>query len=118
MTELPAIAGVNLSDLSDELLAKAREARAGRAAQTLYGGSEHHLRQTVIALLGGQELAEHESPGEATLQVLTGHVRLTADDWNWTGRTGELVAIPDMRHGLVADTDSVIILTVATPLDS
>jgi len=39
-------------------------------AHTVYGGHEHVLRQTVIALVGGSRLEEHENPGEAT-----GHVR-------------------------------------------
>ena len=43
----------------------------------MFGGHDHRLRQTLIALTAGQELAEHESPGEATLYVLAGAVRLT-----------------------------------------
>ena len=45
---------------------------------TVFGGREHDLRQTLIALVGGRSLGEHEAPGEATLQVVSGAVRLTA----------------------------------------
>src|SRR5689334_3924922 len=46
--------------LVDEQLEAARRAPAGRAARTVVGGHENVMRQTVIALLGGRALAEHE----------------------------------------------------------
>ena len=104
--------GHSLASLADELLERARQGHSGRAAQTVYGGHEHGLRQTLIALAGGHELAEHESPGEATLQVLTGRVRLTAGDEAWEGASGDLVAIPPARHALAALEDAAVLLTV------
>jgi quercetin dioxygenase-like cupin family protein len=58
-------------------------------------------------------LSEHENPGEATVYVLSGRVRLTADGQSWDGRTGDLVVVPDKRHALEALEDSAILLTVA-----
>ncbi|MBM7369314.1 cupin [Gordonia hydrophobica] len=104
---------VQLPALVDELLAEARAAGSGRAARTVRGHTDHRLRQTVIALCGGSELSDHESPGEATLQVLAGTVRLTAPDGDWSGGPGSLTDIPPVRHGLVADTDAAVLLTVA-----
>ena len=52
------------------LMKSAATASAGRAAETVYGGHEHVLRQTLIALTAGSTLSEHENPGEATVQVL------------------------------------------------
>lgn len=103
---------VSVSEIAGQLLVQAAEGRSGRAARTVYGGHDHELRQTVIALLGEHELAEHESPGEATLQVLIGRVRLTAGDEAWELGTGDLVAIPPRRHGLTALQDSAVLLTV------
>jgi quercetin dioxygenase-like cupin family protein len=103
----------SLTALADEQLELARQAHAGRAAHTVHGGHDHALRQTVIALLAGRELAEHESPGEATLQVLRGHVRLTAGDQTWTGGAGDHVVIPPARHALAAVDDSAVLLTTA-----
>jgi quercetin dioxygenase-like cupin family protein len=71
---------VSLPSLTADHLKRAREDSAGRSAHTVHGGRDHRLRQTVIALLEGRELEEHESPGEATLQVLTGRVRLVAGE--------------------------------------
>src|SRR6185437_4527640 len=47
---------------------KAAAASSGRSAETVYGGHEHALRQTMVALTGGSSLDEHESPGEATVK--------------------------------------------------
>lgn len=106
--------GRSLLQLAETEMASAREASSGRAAATIYGGQEHDLRQTLIALVSGQALGEHESPGEATLQVLSGDVRLTAGDESWNGTTGDYLVIPRARHDLLALSDAVVLLTVAT----
>jgi quercetin dioxygenase-like cupin family protein len=107
---------VPLAALAEDHLRRAREDSAGRSAHTVYGGRDHRLRQTVIALLAGRELEEHESPGEATLQVLTGRVRLIAGESEQEAGAGELVAIPPARHALLSLEDSVVLLTVVMRL--
>jgi quercetin dioxygenase-like cupin family protein len=103
---------LSLTDLADEQIAAAKAAHAGRAAHTVHGGHEHPLRQTVIALAAGRELAEHESPGEATLQVLRGHVRLISGQDSADGKSGDYLVIPPARHSLSALEDSAVLLTV------
>ena len=103
----------SLTALMHQHLTLAREASSGRSAHTVYGGHENDLRQTLIALAGGRHLHEHESPGEATLQVLHGLVRLTEGESTWDGSAGDLLVIPPSRHGLEALEDSVVLLTVA-----
>ena len=88
-------------------------APSGRSAHTVYGGHEHVLRQTLVALRAGSVLQEHESPGEATLHVLQGRVTLAAGEATWNGLAGDLIVIPDSRHSLEAVEDSVVLLTVA-----
>lgn len=104
----------SLTQIVDEQLDKARRASSGRGAVTVHGGQEHDLRQTVIALADGRSLGEHESPGEATLQVLRGRVRLTAGQESWEGTEGDHLVIPQARHDLTALTDAAVLLTVAT----
>ena len=104
--------GISLTQLATEQLQAARSGRAGRAAHTVHGGHDHMLRQTLIALIGGSELAEHNSPGQSTLQVLQGQVRVTAGSDTWSGGPGDLLVLPRERHGLHADSDAVVLLTV------
>jgi quercetin dioxygenase-like cupin family protein len=104
--------GISLTQLAAEQLGVARAARAGRSAYTVHGGHDHMLRQTLIALTGGSELAEHNSPGQSTLQVLEGQVRVTAGAESWAGGPGDLLVLPRERHGLHADSDAVVLLTV------
>lgn len=102
----------SLTTLADELLALARAADSGRASRTVHGGTGHVLRHTFLALVAGRSLAEHDSPGDATLLVLRGRVRLSAGDDSWEGGAGELVTLPRSRHGLTAVEDLVALLTV------
>lgn len=104
----------SLTGEAERHLAIARGASNGRSSVTVFGGREHDLRQTLIALAAGHALGEHESPGEATLQVLVGTVRLTAGDEVWEGGTGDHLVIPPHRHDLEAVTDAAVLLTVAS----
>ena len=102
-----------LTELAGSHLATAHTHASGRSAQTIYGGSDSTLRQTLIALAAGQKLDEHENPGQATVHVLTGRVRMAAAGETCDVETGSLLAVPDSRHSLEALEDAVILLTVA-----
>jgi quercetin dioxygenase-like cupin family protein len=104
----------SLTALATEQLTKASAASSGRAAVTVHGGHEHDLRQTLIALVEGRSLGEHNAPGEATLQVLSGRVRLTSGDETVECADGDHLVIPPAPHDLAALTDAVVLLTVAT----
>ncbi|HEY2191339.1 MAG TPA: cupin domain-containing protein [Actinomycetospora sp.] len=103
---------LSLDALAREQLERAVASSSGRAARTVFGGHEHLLRQTLMAITRGAVMAEHDSPGEATLQVRSGRVRLTAGDDTWDGRSGDLLIIPAIPHALEALEDSVVLLTV------
>lgn len=75
----------------------ASSASSGRSAQTIYGGREHVLRKTLVALRAGSNLDKHENPGEATAQVLHGRVTLVAGENWWNGSPGDLMTNPESR---------------------
>jgi hypothetical protein len=56
---------LSLDALARELMKAAAAAPASRSARTVYGGHEHVLRQTLMALTAGSSMSEHENPGEA-----------------------------------------------------
>jgi quercetin dioxygenase-like cupin family protein len=105
---------VDLHTLGRELMEKARTEHAGRASRTLPHPVDG-LRQTLIALRADAELGEHESPGPASLMVLRGQVRLIAGDATVELTAHRISPIPDRRHSLHADEDSVVLLSVAVP---
>jgi quercetin dioxygenase-like cupin family protein len=104
---------ISLTALAREHLESARAGSSGRSAHTVYGGHEHALRQTLMAMTAGNTMDDHESPGEATLQVLHGRVRVTNDQSGWDGTPGDHIVLPRSRHGLHALEDAVVLLTVA-----
>src|SRR5690554_270869 len=93
---------VDLESVVSEQLALALEQPAGRSAVTLLGGRDHDLRQTLIAIAAGSRLHEHDSPSEASLQVLRGDVAFTIGDREHVMRTGDYMVIPPDRHDLTA----------------
>lgn len=112
MADDETLSGVrNLVTEQGALLERAREARARRAAITVYGGRDAVLRQTMIALLAGSELAEHESPPEATLHVLAGRIALIVGAREIELAAGDHIEIPHERHAVTAEADSVFLLT-------
>lgn len=104
---------LSLVALARHELEAARRAPAGRSAKTVHGGHEKVLRQTVIALLSDRTTDQWESPGEATVQVIVGRVRVVSDRASWEGSPGDLVVVPRERAAIHAVEDSVVLLTVA-----
>lgn len=102
---------INVKDQSKELLFKARDSSAGRAAQKVAGGPKSTMTQTIIALKSGSRLGDHESPGEATLEVLQGTVRFGTAHKKVTVEVDHLLVIPDAVHYVEALEDAVILLT-------
>jgi quercetin dioxygenase-like cupin family protein len=109
MTDHPEVSQVDV--VGAELLVDARGHDTRRAARTLVTGLAQ--RATLIAMAEGADLAEHDAPPAATLQVISGQVRLHTRDRDWVLGPHQLAAVPRQRHGLTAITDAVVLLTVA-----
>ncbi len=69
---VPDMNKISLTALAREHLEVARAASSGRSAHTVYGGHEHSLRQTLIALKAGSALDEHEAPAKRRCKSCTG----------------------------------------------
>lgn len=102
----------SLSELATELMLLARAASNKRSARTIFGGRGRALRQTVIAMCGGERMAEHKSPGEATLQVLSGRIELRGQSQSWELAASDIVEIPREVHSVEVLEDSVFVLSV------
>ncbi|MGC5016602.1 cupin [Streptosporangium sp. DT93] len=112
---------IDVTALAEEHLSLARQSAHGRSAHTYL--DEGTLRQAIIALTAGTALGEHDAPPAASLHVLSGRVRLVDGvpaDGSGAGQAagqgtaldaGQVAPIPQRRHSLEADEDSVVILT-------
>lgn len=103
----------DLERLQQAHLKAARTNSNGRSAELIV--RDGVLRQSVIAMREGAELAEHNSPHAASIQVLTGRVRITGQGENAaeTG-AGELDVLTHQRHAVLALEDSFFLLTTVT----
>jgi quercetin dioxygenase-like cupin family protein len=90
----------NLAAAATTLLEQAAAAPAGRAALTLVAGAGVPLKQTLLAFRGGVQVAEHDAPGPATLQVLRGRVRLVTSEESRELGQGDHLQLPSTRHRL------------------
>jgi quercetin dioxygenase-like cupin family protein len=104
---------IDLTTAVDAVLDEARRATSGRAGRTLPPGAGAPLKQTLLALTQGTQLADHASPGPSSLHVLAGQVRLTAEGDPLDLATGAYTQIPPVRHGVEALADAVVLITVA-----
>ncbi len=104
---------VDLRAAAEELVRSLAGQPSGRAATTLTPGAHAPLKQTLLALAAGNRLQDHRAPGRATIEVIVGQVQITVGDEGTVLAAGQWALIPDQVHGLLADEDSVALLTVA-----
>ena len=103
----------NLAKEGQAVLEQARTETSGRASSSLIHGDKQ--RAVLMGLIAGVGLDPHEAPPAASLQIITGRARLyTADGAaEWLLGDGDLVPIPQTRHGVDTLSDTVLLLTVS-----
>ncbi|MEU6482626.1 cupin [Streptomyces sp. NPDC046887] len=99
----------DLNAIAEEHLIAAHRDEHGRSANLIV--REQPLRQSVIALTAGTSLDEHNTPPAASLQVLRGVIRVTAQSGDVELTMGALYLLPPERHGVTAVTDAAFLLT-------
>ncbi|WP_231550657.1 cupin [Actinomyces polynesiensis] len=103
----------SLKSLAAVHLAAAHASENGRSSELVV--HDGPLRQTVVALVEGTRLGEHNSPPAASLQVIRGKVRVDADGTaQGEFDEGELWTLTHERHSVLALQDSVFLLTTVT----
>lgn len=94
-----------------QALDQAGLAKHGRASRTLVKNGP--LRVTLIELAAGGELAPHQAPGPATMQVLDGAIVFTAGEKEYPMGKGDLLALAaNVRHSARSSTGGLFLLTV------
>ncbi len=104
---------ISIEALARQQLKAAGDSPSGRAADTVFGGHEKILRQTVIGMLQGAVLGEHDNHDDSTIYVLQGRVQLKVGEVSWIARTGNLLIVPQSRHSVEALEDSALLITIA-----
>lgn len=103
------VSKAELDDLVGEHLEKAKTAPHRRSASAVL--KDGRLRQTLMALDAGSELADHSKPESATLLVLQGSVTVRWDGGEQVVGHGGLFVIPDVEHNVIADEPAAFLLT-------
>lgn len=104
---------VSVKALVLHLMHTATDAGGGRAAETVHGGHEKSLRQTVIGMIKGTVLNECGNQDDETVYVLEGHIQMHVGDDVWEARAGTLLIVPHELHRFEALEDSAVLMSVA-----
>lgn len=106
----PAVT-LDLESIARELRAEQPYVREGHAARTLLRWSD--LRIVVIALKAGKTISEHHADVTASMQTLSGRIRLQLPDRRVDLPVGHLLVLAaGVSHDVSADTDSTFLLTL------
>ncbi len=101
----------DLRDVEAELRSEAQYQNTGQAARTLVRTED--LRIVVIVLAPGARLAEHRAQETASIQVLTGKVRLALTNREVELKQGQcLVLKGGLTHDVEATESAALLLTL------
>lgn len=101
----------DFNNLGEELRAEAPYERTGQNARTLVHTSD--LRIVLIALRAGKTIPEHDAKATASVQAISGHVRLKVAEQQVDLKSGQLLALgAGLKHDVQAVEDSVFVLTL------
>ena len=104
----------DVAALTEEYVEAASTAPHGRSAELVL--QDGPLRQSVLGLAEGAELAEHEAPPAGSVLVLKGAIEIVSPSGTIALETGMLAEIPRERHSVRALVDSAFLLTAVTDI--
>jgi len=104
----------DLAHVARELRAEDPYLREGQTARTLIRTPD--LRIVLIALKRGKTISEHHASVTASVQTLSGHLRLQLPDRTVDVAEGQLLVLgAGLPHDVCAETDSTFLLTLGWP---
>ena len=104
----------DLATVAQELRAEEVYAREGQAARTLIRTPD--LRVLVVALRSGKTISEHHTGVTASVQTLSGQIRLQLPDHSVVVPEGQLLVLgAGLPHDAYAERDSTFLLTLGWP---
>jgi len=104
----------DLTTIAQELREEEPYVRDGQTARTLIRSSD--LRIVIVALRAGKTISEHHANVTASVQTLSGHIRLQLPDRGVDVPAGQLLVLAaGLSHDVYAQTDSTFLLTLGWP---
>ncbi len=104
----------SLGEVAQELQQGAAYDREGQVARTLVRTDD--LRIVLVVLKAGKTISEHRAGVTASVQTLSGHIRLQLPDRSVELPAGELLVLgAGLEHDVQAETDSTFLLTLGWP---
>lgn len=104
----------DLARVAEELRTEEAYLREGQTARTLIRTPD--LRIIVVALQAGKTISEHHASVTASVQTLSGHVRLRLPDRRLDAPQGRLLVLgAGLAHDVYAEVDSTFLLTLGWP---
>jgi quercetin dioxygenase-like cupin family protein len=101
-----------LTALSQELRNEPQYAQLGHTSRTLVRSDDLRVVLTVIA--ANASIPEHQAPGSASIQVLSGQLRLSLPAGPIELGAGELLVLQGgLHHDVVASSDAAFLQTLA-----
>jgi quercetin dioxygenase-like cupin family protein len=106
-----------LASIARELRATPAYAREGHTARTLIRAADQ--RVTLVALRAGNTLSEHQASATASLQVLSGQLRVQLPERTVALTAGQLLVLgAGLPHDVHAQSESAFLLTLGWPARS
>lgn len=93
------------------LVEEAREGGRAQAVQLVV--RQPGQRALLLGLPAGGGLPDHDAPGPASIVCLSGEVVLSSGGQSWTLAAGTARIIPQARHDVRTEVDSICLLTVS-----
>jgi len=104
----------DLAAVARELLDEEPYVREGQTARTLVRTPD--LRIVVVALKRGKTISEHHANVTASVQTLSGHIRLRLPEHSVDVPEGQLLVMgAGLPHDVSAEIDSTFLLTLGWP---